>query len=240
MISQKTKEIIIAAAEKYETTDFIPADPVQFPHRYHKKADIEICGLLTAILSFGSRTQILKKADCLCELMGASPYSYIKERLFEKDFAADDNSSFYRMISHAGFRSVLERLFEAYSQADSLEDFINQAQGNPMEKLCAFLGVSPKSPQKKINMYLRWVVRQNSPVDFGIWKTFNSSELIIPLDTHVAHMAKRFGITDSETYSLAAAKQITRTLNEIFPGDPVKGDFALFGLGVEKAKIPNS
>ncbi len=240
MISQKTIDIIIAAAEKYETKDFIPADPVQFPHRYHKKTDIEICGLLTAILSFGNRTQILKKADCLCELMGASPYSYIISRLFEKDFAADDNSSFYRMISYAGFRRVLERLFEVYSQADSLEDFINRAQGNPMEKLCAFLGVSSQSPQKKINMFLRWVVRQNSPVDFGIWKTFNSSELIIPLDTHVAHMAKLLGITNNETYSLAAAKKITWTLNEIFPGDPVKGDFALFGLGVEKAKIPNS
>ncbi len=240
MIDQKTKDIIINAARKYETEDFIEADPIQFPHRYHEKTDVEICGLLTALLSFGNRKQILKKADFLCKLMGRSPTSYIKGRLFEKDFAVDDHSSFYRMISHADFRSVLERLFKAYSQSKSLEDFISPTQGNPMEKMCAFLGVSAKSPQKKVNMFLRWVVRQNSPVDFGIWKTFDSAELIIPLDTHVAHMAKQFGITDSETYSLSAAKRITHTLNEIFPGDPTKGDFALFGLGVEKTKIPSS
>ena len=82
-------------------------------------------------------------------------------------------------------------------------------------------------------MFLRWMVRKDSPVDFGIWQRFSPAELIIPLDTHVVQMAHKTGITDSETYSLAAARKITETLSDVFPCDPVRGDFALFGTGVD-------
>lgn len=229
------KENLIAAANKYETTAFIAADPVQFPHRYKEKSDIEIVGLLTALLSFGNRKQILAKASRLCEMMGVSPTEYILRRRFERDFPQTEKSSFYRMVSYADFRGYMEKLHSVYSDSKSLETCLEAFTGTPMEKLCAFWGVSAKSPQKKLNMFLRWMVRRNSPVDFGIWHSFCPEELIIPLDTHVSQMAKEFGITNKESYSLATAKAITRSLGEAFPGDPVRGDFALFGIGIEKA-----
>lgn len=229
------KENLIAAANKYETTAFIAADPVQFPHRYKEKSDIEIVGLLTALLSFGNRKQILAKASRLCEMMGVSPTEYILRRRFERDFPQTEKSSFYRMVSYADFRGYMEKLHSVYSDSKSLETCLDVFTGTPMEKLCAFWGVSAKSPQKKLNMFLRWMVRRNSPVDFGIWHSFCPEELIIPLDTHVSQMAKEFGITNKESYSLATAKAITRSLGEAFPGDPVRGDFALFGIGIEKA-----
>ena len=236
MMNGKAVETIIRAARKYETADFINEDPIQFPHRYHTKTDIEISGLLTAAISFGNRKQIIKKADLLCGLMGKSPTGYIKDRAYERRFSLHDQTSFYRMMKHSDMRFIMDKLHLAYTQADSLETYTGMFAGSPMEKMCAFLEVSPHSPQKKINMFLRWMVRTNSPVDFGIWKNFKCSELTIPLDTHVAHTAKTLGITENETYSLRAAKQITRALGTIFPGDPVKGDFALFGLGIEYGK----
>lgn len=240
MISLELKELLIEAASRYEIADFIPKDPVQFPHRYKMKRDIEIAGLVTALISFGNRKQIIGKADKLCLMMGKSPLEYVKERVFEKDFSYDDNSSFYRMISHANFRDIFEKLYEVYDNAESMEEYVLSFNGNAMEKMCAFLEVSPKSPQKKINMFLRWMVRQNSPVDFGLWKKFDSADLIIPLDTHVAHMAKVYGIVEKEVYTLSSAKRITNALSEVFPGDPVRGDFALFGVGVENTEPVNS
>lgn len=232
MISDTLKNELVKAADRYETAEFIPSDPVQFPHRFSIATDIEIVGLLTALISFGNRKQILAKAEKLCGIMGDSPTAYIKERRFEEDFKTDDTTSFYRMISHSAFRAYLEKLYGAYAQSATLEVYLSSYQGSPMQKLCGFLGVSPQSPQKKINMFLRWMVRDNSPVDFGLWQSFNKSELVIPLDVHVVHTARKLGITANDTYSLTAAKHITATLAEAFPGDPVRGDFALFGLGV--------
>ena len=104
--------------------------------------------------------------------------------------------------------------------------------GIPMEKLCAFLEVSAKSPQKKLNMFLRWMIRRESEVDLGIWESFDRRDLIVPLDTRVCRVAHYFKLTDTETLSLKNARQITAALATVFPDDPCLGDFALFGLGV--------
>ena len=221
-------------AKAYHQSQFIADDPVQFPNRYRggHKEDIEISGLLTAILSFGNRKMILRKADELDELMGHAPLRYVLSRQWTEDFPSDDISSFYRMVSYASFRGYFERLYPVYSAGNTLEDALMAYNGSPMQRLCAFLGVSDRSPQKKLNMYLRWMVRQSSPVDFGIWTRMSPSELIIPLDTHVCRMAYQLGLTASQTFSLHNARIITEALGELFPGDPCYGDFALFGYGV--------
>lgn len=219
-------------AEIYHRAEFIASDPVQFPHRYTMKQDIEISGLLTAIMSFGNRKQILKKANELHELMGDSPYQYVLSCRWEKDFPAEATDSFYRMLSFSDFYGYFRRLYVAYLHYESLEDALNAYSGIPMERLCAFLEVSAKSPQKKLNMFLRWMIRRDSEVDFGIWKSFDCKDLIVPLDTHVCRVAHFLNLTDAETFSLKNARQITAALAEIFPGDPCLGDFALFGLGV--------
>lgn len=233
---EDTKRQLLGWAETYHCAGFIPHDPVQFPHRYLQKQDIEISGLLTAVMSFGNRRQILKKADEIHGLMGASPYEYVLARQWEVDFLASDRRSFYRMLSYSDFHAYFRRLHKAYSAFESLEDALHVYSGIPMERLCAFLDVSAKSPQKKLNMFLRWMIRKNSEVDFGIWKSFDCKDLIVPLDTHVCRVACALGLTETETFSLKNARRITAALAEVFPGDPCLGDFALFGYGVNHQK----
>lgn len=231
-MTEDVKKRLLECAEIYHCDDFIMNDPVQFPHRYTLEQDIEVSGLLTAIMSFGNRKQILKKANELHQLMGDSPYQYVLSRQWENDFPLDMTHSFYRMLSYADFRGYFQRLYMAYSQLESLEEALKVYPGIPMEKLCAFLEVSAKSPQKKLNMFLRWMIRRNSGVDFGIWESFDCRDLIVPLDTHVCRVAYFFKLSDTETFSLKNARQITAALAEVFPDDPCLGDFALFGLGV--------
>ncbi|TCO89215.1 uncharacterized protein (TIGR02757 family) [Bacteroides heparinolyticus] len=229
---EDTKRQLLEWAETYHCAGFIPHDPVQFPHRYLQKQDIEISGLLTAVMSFGNRRQILKKADELHGLIGASPYGYVLARQWEVDFPASDRRSFYRMLSYSDFHAYFSRLHKAYSAFESLEDALHAYSGTPMERLCAFLNVSAKSPQKKLNMFLRWMIRKNSEVDFGLWKSFDCKDLIVPLDTHVCRVACALGLTETDTFSLRNARRITAALAEVFPDDPCLGDFALFGYGV--------
>lgn len=231
-MTEDLKLQLLEWADTYHCTDFIENDPVQFPHRYTRKQDIEISGLLTAIMSFGNRKQILKKADELHVRMGDSPYQYVLSRKWEKDFPVADKSSFYRMLSYSDFNGYFRRLNEAYSSFDSLEDALLVHPGSPMEKLCAFLEVSAKSPQKKLNMFLRWMIRTESEVDLGIWRSYSRQDLIIPLDTHVCRVAYALHLTETETFSLKNARRITDALAEVFPDDPCLGDFALFGYGV--------
>lgn len=220
-------------ARQYHQAAFIVSDPVQFPHRYSRKEDIEISGLLTAVLSFGNRRQILRVSERLDGMMGHSPLEYVLSGRWRDDFRGSDPRSFYRMISYAGFRLYFEKLYEVYASGRTLEDALSDFTGNPMQKFCAFLEVSDRSPQKKLNMFLRWMIRRNSDVDFGIWKTLSPSELVIPLDTHVCRVAFLLGLTEKQVFSLNNARKITEALSEIFPGDPCLGDFALFGYGVD-------
>ena len=231
-MTEEIKRQLWEWAATYHCAGFIQNDPIQFPHRYERKQDIEISGLLTAIMSFGNRKQILKKADELHRLMGASPHQYVLSCRWKNDFPATDRSSFYRMLSYADFHSYFRRLHAAYSAFDSLEDALCTYAGNPMERLCAFLEVSAKSPQKKLNMFLRWMIRKGPEVDFGIWERFDCRDLIVPLDTHVCRVAYALGLTETETFSLKNARRITEALAEAFPDDPCLGDFALFGSGV--------
>lgn len=126
-------------AEIYHCAGFITSDPVQFPHRYTLKQDIEISGLLTAIMSFGNRKQILKKADELHRLMGSSPYQYVLSCRWKDDFPAGVTNSFYRMLSYADFYGYFQRLYLAYSQFESLEDALHTYPGIPMESYVPFL-----------------------------------------------------------------------------------------------------
>lgn len=235
-MTEETKDKLRQWAQRYHSRSFIATDPVQFPHRYSRKQDIETSGLLTAILSFGSRKQILKKADELDALMQHCPHEYILSGQWQTDFPANRQDSFYRMLSYSAFRFYFERLHTAYTRYDSLEEALADYSGTPMERLCTFLDVSPQSPQKKLNMFLRWMIRTGSEVDFGIWTTFSPAELLIPLDTHVCRMAYELGLIEKPTFSLRNAQRITQVLAEAFPGDPCLGDFALFGFGINRAE----
>lgn len=231
-MTQHQAEQLREWAKMYHVSSFITSDPVQFPHRYTASCDIEISGLLTALLSFGNRVQILKKAEELDCRMGHTPLCYVLSEKWKVDFGEDDKRSFYRMLSFSDFRGYFEKLYVVYVQGKTLEDVLLDYHGTPMQRLCAFMGVSDRSPQKKLNMFLRWMIRKNSEVDFGIWTRMSEAELLIPLDTHVCRVAFQLGLTDKPTFSLANARRITDSLADLFPGDPCLGDFALFGYGV--------
>ncbi len=235
-MNDELKALLRQQATIYHCADFITDDPVQFPHRYTSKQDIEISGLLTAILSFGLRKQILKKAEELDRIMQGQPYRYVKEQKWKKDFPSERMDSFYRMLSYSQLHFYFEKLHSAYSQYDSLEEALGTYEGNPMERLCKFLDVSHKSPQKKLNMFLRWMIRPKGPVDFGLWTSFHSQDLIIPFDTHVCRISHEIGLINKPAFSLGNAIRVTQALKEVFPNDPCLGDFALFGYGVNHKK----
>ncbi len=243
------RDKIIEWAKSYNTKEFIPNDPVQFPHRFEKKQDIEISGFLTAWISYGKRSLILKKANELHQLMNNQPYSFILhgpesfQEIKEKANLQGSRNTFYRFYTYQDLLSLCERLNQIYSQYESLEEaLINTPIGeklHPIQRI-QFLfkdikgipTIKGTSACKRLAMFLRWMVRQDGIVDFGIWKDLmKPSELIIPLDTHVHHVSETIGLIPHKTASWKTAVEITEALKEIFPDDPCLGDFALFGYG---------
>jgi uncharacterized protein (TIGR02757 family) len=234
VMQNRNKDLLKMWAKEYHQVAFIANDPIQFPHRFTEKQDIEISAFVTSYLSFGNRKQIIKKVDHLHDMMGDSPEEYVRKGSFFNDIPNND-SSFYRTISNKAILELFATLRDIYDQVQSMEEALKRSNGIPMERLCRLFSVSSKSPQKKMNMFLRWMIRGNSPVDFGLWNHFDARDLIIPLDTHVVQMSYQLGLTDTTSYTLKNALRITEALTKVFPEDPCLGDFALFGYGVNHA-----
>ena len=232
-------------AEQYETADFIQSDPVQFPHRYDSRVNIEISAFVTAWIAWGSRKQIIQKADFIDrEIFKSAPYHYIvgtdtQGAAPEWRQYKGDKTNFYRTFTYADFHDLCARLFEVYTSAESMEAALLKSDKKPLEALQSLFGdvkgipdMETKSGCKRLCMFLRWMCRPNSPVDFGMWTICDPRNLIIPLDTHVHKQALRLGLVTRRTSDLQTAIEITDRFAEIFPDDPTKGDFALFGYGV--------
>lgn len=250
------KEQLRYLADKYETKDFIEADPIQFPRKFcidtdyagrimDDKRNVEISGFITAWLSYGNRTQIIKTVEKLHILMGWKPYDYLMSQEW-REFM-DNRARLYRFNTYGDYAELLERLYSIYSLYTDLESAVLSSRYNAeftpedayIEKLqFLFEDISgipelwSKSACKRLAMFLRWMIRRNSPVDMGIWERCQPEKLIIPLDTHVHQQALKMGITKRKSADMRTAKEITDYFNDIFPGDPAKGDFALFGYGV--------
>lgn len=235
-------------AGTYNVKSFIQDDPVQFPHRYTEKRDIEISGFITSWISYGRRELILRKADWLHEQMGKSPYEWIMSGQYQylaPEIPAGKRDTFYRFYTHSDLRALCDRLKGIYEEYDSLEDALAaHPHPNPIVKLQdLFSGIngipvmSGTSACKRLAMFLRWMVRTDGIVDFGIWNTaFHPRQLIIPLDTHVHQISLELGLTAQRAATLKTALEITEALARIFPDDPCLGDFALFGFDINKKK----
>ncbi len=230
-------------ALRYNTEDFISRDPVQFPHRYTGKKDIEISAFATAWISWGNRKQIVSAAqhlhDCIFE---DTPYGYLQGRRWEQ--YRSSAKCFYRTVRYGDFCSLMERLHRIYTQYDDLEDCVvanfdacggdpSLALGHIFGNIAGIADADKKSPCKRLWLFLRWMVRRDGIVDLGIWQRLSPASLVIPLDTHVHHTALRLGITSRRTADITTARQITAHFRNIFPDDPALGDFALFGYGME-------
>lgn len=239
-------------AEQYETADFINADPIQIPYRYVSRVNIEISAFVTAWIAWGNRKQIIKKADFIDrEIFKSEPYHYIVGNTVEQGNRPEweqykgSTDCLYRTFTFGDFHDLCARLYDVYTSAENMEVAIKKAHETNGETALATLqslfgsvnGIpdfETKSACKRLCMFLRWMCRKGSPVDFGLWDVCNPRNLIIPLDTHVHKQAIRLGLTKRRMPDLRTAIEITDRFAEVFPDDPVKGDFSLFGYGVNK------
>lgn len=241
-IAMMKKEDYIALADKYETQSFILKDPISFVRFYNTPKDIEIAAVIASWLAYGRRTVFMPRISYLLwELMKGNPYRYIMSNEWEK--YKDDFRSLYRMTSWHNFAMLCEKLHNVYTRFDTLEDAVIKTTTKKKYKyyfqgLCNLLSgesmiPSPdsNSANKRVNMLLRWLVRQNSPVDIGLWKNIPAASLLVPSDTHSLHAAYSFGIIPKVDETKNVCIRVTDFAKTVFPNDPARMDFALYGYG---------
>lgn len=232
-------------AERYETEDFLPKDPSWFMHQVEGKANKETTAFIASCLSYGNRKQFMPKIQSILDFAGNNVHEWVACGTFTKNIPDDDNRCFYRLYTYHTMHSLLAALQQMITEYSSIGNYIeaNATDGFTAVKAITDYFASknietiiPKnttSACKRVCMFLRWMVRDNSPVDLGLWSSFiDKRTLIIPMDTHVLQEANRLGLIDSKTASMSAARKLTTRLAKIFHDDPLKGDFALFGYGV--------
>ena len=244
------KDFLDEKVALYNQFSFIPDDPISIPHQFSKKQDIEIAGLFAATLAWGQRKTIINKCKELMQMMDNSPYDFIlnhqendlKQFLTFKHrtFNPTDTLFFIDFLkSHFSVHSSLEMAFKSENQSGmenyliNFHDLLFSHPHAPDRTKKHVATPARKSACKRLNMFLRWMVRKDDEgVDFGIWKNIKSSELICPLDVHVERVAKKLGLLERKQPDWRAAIELTENLKKLDPQDPVKYDFALFGLGV--------
>lgn len=251
------KEELDLLCKQYETNDFIKDDPVQFIHLFKNSnsKDIEIAGFISSLFAFGKREMFIKKLHSLFNFMEMHPYEFIVN-FEEKSYTSDFNYRFIKPDDLKTFFGVLKILYTKDKM--TLEElFANGAKKaaegqnkifNALQYVCdyfydnawqigdgyKFMLSNPKNKgaMKRMNMFLRWMIRKNSPVDLGIWSFLNPSELLIPLDVHVGNISRSQGLLKRKQNDFKSVLELTEVLKEFDPEDPVKYDFALFGFGV--------
>lgn len=253
MDDQNIKALLDEKYLQFNRQDFIALDPISIPHSFSKKQDIEIAGFFAAMLAWGQRKTIINKCRQLFEIMDNSPHEFIL-------YHAEEDLKKLLHFKHRTFNSTDLLYFIAffkhhYQANDSLESafsqFINPAQQSVEKSLTGFheyffsLEDFPdrtkkhvptplrKSACKRMNMFLRWMVRSdNQGVDFGLWKVIKPKQLICPCDVHVDRVARKLGLITRKQTDWLTAVELTENLKKFDPDDPVKYDFSLFGLGV--------
>lgn len=234
----------------YNNPKFIESDPVQIPHLFSLKEDIEIAGFLAATIAWGNRTMIIKNSHKMMNLMGDSPYDFVMS-CNEKQLENLTNFV-HRTFNGADFITFVKGLKHVYTSHNGLEGIFSQptTTGNLQQNITAFKNIffeinhlnrsqkhisdpTNNSAAKRINMYLRWMVRQDSlGVDLGIWKTISPAKLSCPLDVHSGNVARKLGLLTRIQNDAKAVAELDLALRKFDKNDPVKYDFALFGLGV--------
>jgi len=244
------KEFLDEKTSLYNRPAFIETDPIQVPKQFSQKENIEIAAFFTATISWGSRPAIIKNARQLMHLMGNRPYEFITQNS-EKDlkrldsfvhrtFNGRDCIYFIRSLkniyqNHGGLRQVFESGFQLENSVKSaLAHFYQVFFEIPGERTRKHVAnVNGGASAKRLNMLLRWLVRDdNCGVDFGLWKGIPASQLMLPLDVHTGNVARKLGILQRKQNDWKAVEEITATLRKFDAEDPIKYDFALFGLGI--------
>lgn len=238
-------------AQKYETQDFIKDDPIQFPHRFKKAEEKEIAAFLASLFAYGNRKVFIKKLDELFQIMQNKPLDFILNfnpnslKGFNYRFAKDvDVIEIFKILNKLYYENKsIKSLFEyGYSIDNSIlmmfqavTDYFYSNAGNKVGQGFYHLIPNPKNKgaMKRMNMFLRWVARKG-PVDLGIWEFIPTSELLIPLDVHVARISREMGLLKRSSNDFKAVLELNENLKKFDPQDPAKYDFAMFGLGVNE------
>ncbi len=232
--------------EEFNRPDFIADDPISIPHQFSKKEDIEIAGFLAATIAWGNRKSIIKNANRMIELMDNAPYDFIMNHevsdlertagFVHRTFNAEDLKQFFSSLQqiyqqHNGLENVLsqsENMAENISQLKQIF-FVNAYSLRSQKHISDPM---KGSAAKRINMYLRWMVRNDTRgVDFGIWKSISASQLKLPLDVHTGNVGRKLQLLERKQNDWKAVEEISNQLLKMDAKDPIKYDFALFGLG---------
>lgn len=253
MAPQDFKEFLDRKVEEYNTPAFIAPDPISIPHRFSKKQDIEISALFAALFAWGNRTIIINKTTELMKLMDDAPYEFCM-RHQDQDLRRLTGFK-HRTFNATDLLYFVQFLHHHYRQHASLEAAFTRGM-NPgdaniegaLNGFYTYFFSFPDAPArtakhvaapfkgstcKRLNMYLRWMVRRDHQgVDFGLWQQISPAQLVCPIDVHVARVAKRFGLLQRKQTDWLAGIELTEHLKRFDPTDPAKYDFALFGLGV--------
>ncbi|NOQ73278.1 MAG: TIGR02757 family protein [Crocinitomix sp.] len=247
MTRKELKEYLDFKSEEFNNTAFIEDDPISIPHLFTKKEDIESIGFIMATISWGQRKSIIRNGHRLVEIMGHSPFEFIMNasendlkslKFVHRTFNAEDLRFFI-----LGLRSIYDRttngLEDAFNRGESMAErifgFREWMLEVPHDKRSEKHISNPLSgsASKRINMYLRWMVRDdNKGVDFGIWKSIPTADLYIPLDVHTGNVARKLGLIKRKANDWKALEELMTNVRKFDPLDPCKYDYALFGLGV--------
>ena len=250
MNKKELKDFLDAKVTLYNTPDFIDSDPIQIPHLFSKKEDIEIAGFLSATIAWGNRKSINNNAHKMMQLLDQAPYDFVVnhkdsdleklESFVHRTFNGTDLITFIKGLQHIYLNhDGLESVFKKHAEKASLQKAIHKFKHTFFE--IQHLPRTQKhisdplknSAAKRINMFLRWMVRPNNTnVDLGIWTSLSPAQLSCPLDVHSGNVARKLGLLHRKQNDGKALAELDASLRLLDPNDPVKYDFALFGLGV--------
>lgn len=249
---EELKSFLDEKADQYNHPEFIENDPIQIPHRFSLKQDVEIVGFLAATISWGNRKAIIKSAEKMLDIMGNSPYDFVLNHS-EKDLKSLEGKSIHRTFNEEDFTYFIKQFQRIYKENESLENLfkVKDQETNFLHSIerfrSQFLGTekhrshkhvsSPykNSSTKRIIMFLRWMVRKDKRgVDFGIWESIDQKYLSIPLDVHTGNISRKLGLISRTQNDWKTVEELDLVIRKFDEKDPAKYDFALFGLGVTK------
>ena len=242
------KEFLDEKFNQYNTPQFIETDPIQIPHRFTKKEDIEIAAFLTASIAWGNRKMIIRNAEKIINLLDNEPHDFIMYA--SKDEVESLPNFVHRTFNHTDLVFFLKSLRNIYKNHNGLESVFSTNNNDITKALINFRktffeipfpersskhisNVAKNSAAKRLNMFLMWMVRKDTRgVHFGLWNKINPSALYLPLDVHTGNVSRKLGLLKRKQNDWKAVAEITNRLRKFDPVDPVKYDFALFGLGI--------